>query len=60
MNDCECGAHYLQNCFWWCGQKLTAKEIWERENPVAAEVKKLKEQVEDLKNIVRDHKEQGE
>lgn len=52
MSDCECGAHYMQSCSWWCGQGLTDKEIWERENPVLAEIKKLNKEIKELKSLL--------
>lgn len=56
MSDCECGAHFMQNCTWWCGLNLTAEQIWERENPQLAtleKVKKLEKEISELKNMIK-------
>lgn len=52
MNDCECGAHWMQNCSWWCGQGLTARQIYERENPELAEIQNLKKELEEIKKLL--------
>jgi len=51
MNDCECecGAHWMQTCDWWCGQGLTSEEIWERENHELAETRKLRLEIAELR-----------
>ena len=53
MTDCECGAHPMQSCDWWCGHNLTGEEIWERENPQLAETRKLREEIHDLKELIK-------
>jgi len=42
MNDCECQAHYMQNCEWWCGLNLTSEEIALRNNPQLEIYKQVK------------------
>ena len=49
IGDCECGAHWMQTCSWWCGKGLTDRQIWEAENPQAVQLEKISIQVKELK-----------
>ena len=41
MDDCECGAHFMQDCNWWCGKGLTRQQIWGAENPTQAKLERI-------------------
>lgn len=57
MSDCDCGAHYLQNCAWWCG--LSEKEYKRQyklrfpEKYIVSKVDYLEKEILELKEIVK-------
>lgn len=56
MLECECGAHWMQSCSWWCGQGLSEEEIWRSENPELAEIRDLKSNISELKEVIQELK----
>lgn len=57
MSDCECGAHYMQNCSWWCGLSSGEYERQYRlrfpEKYTASKVDDLEKQILELKEMVK-------
>jgi len=56
MSDCECGAHYMQSCSWWCGLTQEQKNAgWRSRNPAAYTADKvddLEKQIAELKVLI--------
>lgn len=57
MSNCECDAHYLQNCSWWCGlSESEQQEQYEVQSPekfTASKLKQLETQIMELKEMIK-------